>query len=878
MKQIFLLLLGLLLLSKQAYSQKVVKLQTFDFPDSRSGYLFAENNFYLNKDTYFEVLNLSTGRSSVVTKPAQPRLEPGSTFGALGASVIFTDADKQRVYVADNVDYQTLIGSTNIQQIVTGKNSAFMIYLDPIEGYKMIEVDNLTHNPKKFWITGVEADLKMEYDETEDLIFFSNTTSPNTVTLYVSDDDYNSTILLSNVEESADETITNSFFLNNGSEIYFVNFTYLNAEPFRYLNHVYKLSESGVTSVGSFTDFKPYPSQNFVKNNVMYGYNTASKGVVRSDASGAATLLPSDNFVSFEGEYNAKVLFTIPSSASTLGDSLVTLYETDGTATGTRAIADKVDAFFADGDPITVHKGMLYFIRRAEETGAELFKYDGEHVSIVEDVIPGPEGLRNVQFYTYKDELYFTAQPSDNPEQLNVYKLSDTANTIHLSAYADLNANGTKDTEEPYLPNQQFSLNENGLIVFSNQETFSSNLEDGSYTLSLKSTTGWTTEDRISIPINLPEDSGKSYSLGLTPEQENTKVDASLMSDASRCGFPTTYMLHYSNSGFTEVSGTIKLKPEAKFNYESALPAPSEISGDTLIWHINELGIGQKGKIILNFTMPGVENIGDTLISELFTNFRALHNDTFYADTTTLQQILTCSYDPNDIQANPAGLGEKHLTLKNQVLEYLIRFQNMGTDKAFNIVVKNTLQEELDLSSFQVIGSSHNMYTVIKGNELNFHFDNIQLPDDKTDEQGSHGYILYRIKPVHGLPDSTIINNQAFIYFDYNPAIETNIAYNTLVDKLSEAKRIPLGLEDEINSLFTIYPNPAKEYIKVFWKSEGSNNPTFTLHNSVGQQAKLQISESKSEAIIDLSKLVKGLYFLEVSYQNKVLLKRIMVQ
>ncbi|MCC9134842.1 T9SS type A sorting domain-containing protein [Pontibacter silvestris] len=878
MKQIFLLLLGLLLLSKQAYSQKVVKLQTFDFPDSRSGYLFAGNNFYLNKDTYFNVLNLNSGSSSVVTKPAQPKLEPGITFGALGTSVIFTDADNQGVYVADNADYQVFSGSIGIQQIVTGKNSAFMIYLDPFEGFKMIEIDNSTYNPKKFWITGAEANLKMEYDETEDLIFFSNTTSPNTVALYVSDGDYSSTVLLSNVEESADETISNSFFLNNGSEIHFVNITYLNANPSRLFSHVYKLSESGVTNVGSFTDFKPYPNQNFVKNNVMYGYNTASKGVVKSDASGSATLLPSENFVSFEGEYNAKVLFTIPSSASTLGDSLVTLYETDGTATGTRAIADKIDAFFKNGDPITVHKGMLYFIRRDEAIGAELFKYDGQHVSMVEDVVVGPEGLQNVQFYVYEDELYFTTQPSDNPKQLNIYKLSDTANTIHLSAYADLNANGTKDTEEPYLLNQQFSLNGNGLTVFSNQETISLNLEDGSYTLSLKPTTGWTTADKTSTAINLPEDSGKSYSLGLTPEQETTKVDASLMSDASRCGFPTTYMLHYSNNGFTEVSGTIKLKPEAKFNYESALPAPSEISADTLIWYINELGIGQKGKITLNFTMPGVENIGDTLISELFTNFRALHNATFYADTTTLQQILTCSYDPNDIQANPAGLGEKHLTLKNQVLEYLIRFQNMGTDKAFNIVVKNVLQEELDLSSFQVIGSSHNMYTVIEGNELSFHFDNIELPDDKADEPGSHGYILYRIKPVHGLPDSTIINNLAFIYFDYNPAIETNIAYNTLVDKFPEAKRTPLGLEDEFNSFFTIYPNPAKEYIKVFWKAEGSDNPTFTLHNSVGQQAKPQISENKSEAIINLSKLAKGLYFLKVSYQNKVLLKRIMVQ
>lgn len=877
MKQAFTLLFNLLLFCcQQAFSQKVVQLHTFDLPDRQSGYLFAGDNFYLNKDTSYDVLSLSSGTSSKVNKPSQQQLQPGSTMGAIGSSVVFSAHDNQRVYIADNTTAEEMSGPTNSQQIATGKNAAYMLYLLAGEGFKMIAIDNQTHQPKKFWFTGEKANVKMAYYEKEDLLFFSDTTTPNTVALYVSDGTREGTVLLKELEESAEETIYNSFFLNNGNTIYFVNFTYLNADPSQYLSHVYQLSASAITDAGTFKDLRPYPRQNYIRNNALYGYNAKTRSIVKAEGGSYTTLLPSPDFVTFEGEFNSKVLFTVPSDSSMLGTVNSTLYETNGTAAGTRIIADRVDAFFNDGHTITVHDGVLYFMKRDDHSGAELFKYDGHRVSIVEDAIPGQEGLRHVRFYTYKGELYFAAQPSDNLEQLAIYRLSDDASTIQLSTYADMNGNGIKDAEEPYLPNQQFSLNEGSLTVFTNLDVTNVNLQEGTYTLSLEPANGWAVADKSSTSISLPADNGKSYSFGLTPEQLVTKVDASLMSDATRCGFPTPYILHYSNSGFTYASGAIKLKPEAKFRYESATPAPDRISGDTLIWQVADLGIGRKGKITLSFTMPGVEHMGDTLISELFANFTATNNETTHADTTTLQQILTCSYDPNDIQANPAGLGEEHLTLKKQALEYLIRFQNMGTDKAFNIVVQNELQQEFDMSSFQVIGSSHEMYSVVKGNQVSFHFDNIQLPDDKTDEPGSHGYILYSVKPTSGLPDNSILHNQAYIYFDYNPAIETNVAFNTLVDQLPVKAVLAVGHKLDMGGP-AIFPNPADTFVEVAWPEEANHHTHYSFINSKGQVV-LQ-AEYNTAAVhqIDVSALPPGLYLLKAVRADRVINKKIIL-
>lgn len=878
MSKAFILLVGLLLLCQQAFPQKIVPLHTFELPDSQSGYLFAGDNFYLNKDTYFDVLNLSSGKSARVNKPSQQQLQTGSTLGALGSSALFSALDNQKIYVADYMASEEMSGPTNSQQIVTGKSAAYMLYLLAGEGYKMIAIDNQTRKPVKFWITGEQADVQMAYSEKEDLLYFSNKTAPNTVALYVSDGTTAGTTLLKEVEESAEETLYHSFFLNNGTAMYLVNFTYQKTAPLQYLTHIYQLSANAVTDAGTYMDLKQYARQNFIQNNTLYGYNVKTQSIVKaeSETGGYTSLLASTEFVTFEGAFQSKVLFTVRSDESLPGDSLVTLYETNGTAAGTRVISDRVDAFFNEGRTIAVHNGVLYFIRRDARLGAEVFQYDGDRVNLVEDAVPGLSGLQHVHFYTDARALYFTAQPSDNLEQLTVYKLTDNASTIQLSTYADLNGNGVKEADEPYLPNQQYALNEDGLTVMTYQDVTNVNLQEGSYTLSIKPASGWAAADKSSTSLSMPEDNGRSYSFGLTPVQQSTKVDASVMSGATRCGFPTPFTVHYSNSGFTRAKGTIKVKPAATFAYTSAAPAPSRFSGDTLVWDIDTLEMGMKGKILINFTMPGVEHMGDTLLSTLLTSFKAANNETTHASTTTLQQILTCSFDPNDIQANPAGFGEQHLTLKDQELEYLIRFQNMGTDKAFNIVVQNELQPGFDLATFKVVGSSHDMYTTLKGNQISFHFNNILLPDDKTDEPGSHGYILYRITPKAGLADSTVLQNQASIYFDYNPAIETNVALNTLVDELP-VKSVLTSSKAHLPVNMRIYPNPATQTLTVACTGSNCIYSAVSLFNAKGQQVLQAQLHLSSPHQLDVSRLPRGLYLLRITQPGKIITRRVVL-
>jgi hypothetical protein len=143
------------------------------------------------------------------------------------------------------------------------------------------------------------------------------------------------------------------------------------------------------------------------------------------------------------------------------------------------------------------------------------------------------------------------------------------------------------------------------------------------------------------------------------------------------------------------------------------------------------------------------------------------------------------SYDPNDKAVSPAGVTDQHYTPTRSRLDYVIRFQNTGTDVAYKVVVVDTLSEHLDVSTLQLGSVSHPYKVQVSGKGrpvLTFTFNNIMLPDSNANEPKSHGYLQFSIKPKANLPEKTRIENGADIFFDYNEPIRTNTTFNTLYD------------------------------------------------------------------------------------------------
>jgi len=133
------------------------------------------------------------------------------------------------------------------------------------------------------------------------------------------------------------------------------------------------------------------------------------------------------------------------------------------------------------------------------------------------------------------------------------------------------------------------------------------------------------------------------------------------------------------------------------------------------------------------------------------------------------------SYDPNDKQGLPLGYGPEHYIRPGTDIEYLVRFQNTGTDTAFTVIVRDTLISWLDPATVIPGGSSHHYTFGITGNGiLIFDFQNILLPDSNVNEPASHGFLKFRVSQRATVPLETDILNRAAIYFDFNEPIITN--------------------------------------------------------------------------------------------------------
>jgi len=193
------------------------------------------------------------------------------------------------------------------------------------------------------------------------------------------------------------------------------------------------------------------------------------------------------------------------------------------------------------------------------------------------------------------------------------------------------------------------------------------------------------------------------------------------------------------------------------------------------------------------------------------------------------------SYDPNDKQGFPLGFGENHRIRPGQELDYLIRFQNTGTDTAFNIVIRDTLSILLDPVSVRPGAASHPYTWSLSGEgALQFTFANILLPDSTTDLAGSQGFVRFRVGQRPEMPIGAGIFNEAAIYFDFNDPIITNQTMHTVgSDYLSSAPEAP---GQGRQSWVTVSPNPVHNEA-FFRRKDGQmfDGHRITVTNALGR-------------------------------------------
>ncbi len=223
--------------------------------------------------------------------------------------------------------------------------------------------------------------------------------------------------------------------------------------------------------------------------------------------------------------------------------------------------------------------------------------------------------------------------------------------------------------------------------------------------------------------------------------------------------------------------------------------------------------------------------------------------------------LVVNSYDPNIKVVNKAIVKPTF----NDWLTYTIYFQNTGNAQAYNIKLIDTLDNALDLNTFEIIGYSHensfNLNSSTK--QLVVNYPNILLPDSTSNPLGSIGYVQYRIKPSAPMALNNQIKNKAGIYFDFNAPIITNTVTTTATNSVG------LTNLNNKNEAMILSPNPASQSLNVSIGKEKIDYIAISeLSGKVLLKKKVNVGDSKID--FDLSQIENGLYLMNGYVGEKI--------
>ncbi len=392
---------------------------------------------------------------------------------------------------------------------------------------------------------------------------------------------------------------------------------------------------------------------------------------------------------------------------------------------------------------------------------------------------------------------------------VTVPDLGNTCGNVSGTAYMDDNMNCTEQYNEPTVPGTVMEILPGPYYTITNSAgTYSTHLPLGSYTIEQQSATVVDHCNAQQAPFDLPALVGlATVNMGDTSLLP-LDVMLSAANGPARPGFPFQVSLNMRNltpaaSGAT--STVLTLDPT--FTYVSSSPA-GVVSGNTITWDQAQLTAFQERTIHVNLQVPPDIN----LLGMTFNNTVAITTANTDANTVNnsflLPVTVTGAYDPNEKQAMTSSRcsTSSYFIDADNYIDYTIRFQNTGSDTAFNIVVTDTIAAELDLGTFIAGACSHPYSVDIRnGNALRFAFYNIQLPDSNMNEFASHGFVSFRMRPRMPLTAGTVIANTANIFFDFNEPVIT--APSVLTAEFSTG--VPLIT----SSGFELFPNPAQDQV-----------------------------------------------------------------
>ena len=457
---------------------------------------------------------------------------------------------------------------------------------------------------------------------------------------------------------------------------------------------------------------------------------------------------------------------------------------------------------------------------------------------------------------------------------------------INGKSYFDSNSNCIYDSSDVGQPNMHILLYKNGIL---HQQVFTKaggvfsidQLDTGSYIVRLDSSN---LPFDVECPLNFEYNDtitstdslfyGNDFALRC---KNGFDVGAWSMSGRFRPGASRTVFIHagdvanfYNAHCASGISGSITIHLNGPVRYEAPATGaliPALVIGDSVItFNVADFGaVNSESAFNIIVHTDSLAVFGSQVCISV--SVLPLTGDNNPANNFLSQCFAVVnSFDPNEKEVYPAGDIDPN---GNRWMTYTIHFQNTGTAPAEHIYVLDTLDANLDLSTFQLLAYSQQPFVqILEGGIAKFNFPNINLADSTSNEPASHGYIQYKIKLKNSASIGTEIKNTAYIYFDFNSPVVTNTTVNTL-QLFTHVSLLPLT-----DFPVSVYPNPShNEFIVYCPKFTAGKKITLKLYDVIGKEIVFE-NMSASQFTFHTSDLPSGIYFLKIESPEGIVMKK----
>ncbi len=449
--------------------------------------------------------------------------------------------------------------------------------------------------------------------------------------------------------------------------------------------------------------------------------------------------------------------------------------------------------------------------------------------------------------------MYFPT-PCQYTEQFTIPDLGVDCGTVSGTLYIDNDQDCLQDPLEVPVPYRVMEIQPGPQYAITDADGhYTRNVVNGTYTIIPTGTDLYPICPMVQpVPFTIADDAAVIDIADSSTVQLDVQVTTA--SNAARPGFTHSVWSHVRNQS-AQLSGpvTVTATFDPVMSLIVASPAPTTVNGNVITWDLPGLAAYQTLNITMQLQVPADAGLIGQPFAHTVVATQPLAEADALNNTAIEDGVITGSFDPNDKTARTSsGWSDVAYYLdQDQWIDYTIRFQNTGTDTAFNVVITDTLPAELDMGTFVQGLASHPFSLAFKdARVVEWRFENILLPDSGTNEPASHGLVAFRIRPAEDLIPGAVISNEANIYFDFNEPVITEPS--VLIAEFST------GVEEDARAGLRVFPNPAKDLVQVVHPNGASR--VLTVHGADGRQVRLATRPYASGLELDVTGLAPGVY------------------